>query len=135
MKSLWLKRLVWFFIIVSNVWYFGFKISIFNYEPGAEGYIPYYSPNCEYYVRYRQSLWEKMTDPYPWGVSTVYLYNQAGKLLHKSKTSTGNSFNPYWLSGRKNSVFQGDTENWWEYDLPTSPGDRWHPQNCHAQTK
>ena len=135
LKFPWVKYVGLFFIVTGSLWYVGFRIPIFNYEPGPDGYIPYYSPNCAYYVLYRQSLWEKIADPYPWGMSTAFLYEKTGKLLFSSKTSPGDNLMPIWISGPQNSALQGDARKWWEYHLPASPGDRWNPQNCLAQEK
>lgn len=132
LKSLWLKRVVWFFIIVGNVWYIGFELPLVGNVPGPNRNMRYPSPNCAYYVIYRQSLWEKFKESFSWSLYTVYLYDKTGKLLHTSKTSLGNGLNPVWLP---NTVSQGDAENWWAYNLSTTPGNFLHPENCLAQTK
>ncbi|MBB3211472.1 hypothetical protein FHW67_000720 [Herbaspirillum sp. Sphag1AN] len=132
LKSLWFKRVVWLFIIVANVWFMGFELPLVGHVPGPNSNMRYPSPNCAYYVIYRQSLWEKFKEPYSWSSYTVYLYDKAGKLLHKGKTSLGNGLNPRWLP---NTVSQGDAKNWWRYRLPTTPGNFLHPENCLAQEK
>ncbi|MBB3211473.1 hypothetical protein FHW67_000721 [Herbaspirillum sp. Sphag1AN] len=135
LKSLWLKRVVWFFIVIGGLWYVMFRLPIVDYAPGPNGNTRFYSPNCAYYVLYRQSLWENFADHFVWSLATVSLYDKTGKLLYESKTSPGDKLMPIWMSGRQNSVLQGDTTKWWEADLPASPGDILHPENCLAQNK
>ena len=132
LKSPRLKRVGLFCIVIVGLWYGVFRLSIFNCESGPDGNIPYYSPNCAYYVIYRQSLWEKISAPFTWSLATAYLYDKNGKLLYESKTSPGDRLMPVWLP---NTVSQGDASKWWRYQLPTSPGDFLHPQNCLAQNK
>jgi len=85
LKSPRLKRVGLFCIVIVGLWYGVFRLSIFNCESGPDGNIPYYSPNCAYYVIYRQSLWEKISAPFTWSLATAYLYDKNGKLLYESK--------------------------------------------------
>ena len=132
LKSSRLKRVGLFCIVIVGLWYVGFWRPIVDHVPGPNGNTRYYSPNCAYYVIYRQSLWEKISAPFTWSLATAYLYDKNGKLLYESKTSPGDRLMPVWLP---NTVSQGDASKWWRYQLPTSPGDFLHPQNCLAQNK
>ncbi|MBB3211469.1 hypothetical protein FHW67_000717 [Herbaspirillum sp. Sphag1AN] len=134
LKSPWFKRVVWFFIIVGNVWYIGFKLPLVDYAPGPNGNTRFYSPNCSYYVLYRQSLWENFSDRYVWSLATASLYDKTGKLLYESKTSIGDRLMPIWLTN-PNTVSQGDTTKWWRYRLPTTPGNFLYPESCLVQKK
>ena len=93
----------------------------------------FYSPNCRYYVIYRQSLWQKITDDWPYDDAFALLYDNDGHLLYKHITSFGNGFEPAWIG---HGVGQGGGDAGWNYTLPASGGDladpNYRPINCLA---